>query len=434
VTVRRRVLRSAAAALVCGAAVLAWGIPSTAQEAEGPSSEESEDLVVLPQAYLDGYGWFNKANQVPTGGKPAPNPPSCPSSPASDCSVGPPADGLYVVYDYEAVVPPTATGPVANAPTLPTPPAAPSPVPSVSSTPQPLGPSAFGAVRFVVPEGAESQLTLRILSRSTTTPGGTDPTVGKLFACLVSTPGWLPAQNARYDEGPKYDCTTADEGDIQGDVVVFDLGTQFLAGTMVDVAIVPAGDATTGDRPFQMALAAPSDDSLVLVNAADLAEASGESLSEEELTFEDPLAEFEASLDDSSFELTEDLSFADDAFLGTDTFGSLSGAPVARPSVRASRPQVAVPAGSVANPFARDASRADRLLAVGLLLAIATGLWWVGGRPVRPPRLLGSLSAGGSGSSAILAGDDVVPAGDARARGIGRFARQRPPGPAPRLL
>ena len=413
----RRSLRVSAAALVVLSGGIAVGLPPAGQEAGEESSEEFQ----LPQAYLDGYGWFNKAQQVPTGGKPAPNPPSCPSSPASECGVGPPADGIYVVYDVDAVVPTTVTGPVANVPEVPIGalPQAPSPAPSVSSTPQPLGPSAFGAVRFVVPEGADSQLTLKVLSRSTTTPGGTDPTAGKLFACLVTTPGWLPAQNARYDEGPKYDCTTGAEGDLQADAVTFDVGPQFVQNGMVDVAIVPAGDVPNGGQPFQMALGAPNDDALVILNAADLAEP----LLDADFSFEDPALEFE-DFSTESF-TTEDFS-SGETFLGDDSYGSLTRVPVARPSVRA--PQVVTPAGSIINPFRPDASRGERLLAVGLLLAIAVALWWIGGQPTRAPRLLGSL---GAAQAASATGPAMSPAAH---RGIGRFARARPETKAPRLF
>ena len=416
----RSVARGGAALTLLLAVGVGAGLPAAAQEA-GSDDAVAEEEVLLPEAYLDGYGWFNKAQQVPTGGKPAPNPPSCPSSPASECAVGPPADGLYVAYDVDAVVPGTVTGPVANLPAAPGLPQAPSPAPSVSSTPQPIGPTAYSAVRFVVPEGAEAQLTLRILSRSTTTPGGTDPTAGRLFACITTTPGWLAAQNARYDEGPKYDCTTADEADLQADQAVFDLGAQFVQNGMIDVAIVPAGDVPSGDRPFQMSMAAPADDALVLTNAEELAGAA-EAFAEEDFSFEDPALEYEESFEVESF----DEEFAIDDFaveesFGTDTFGSVASVPVARPT--AGRPELAAPARNVLNPLARDASRGERLLAVVLLLAMAAGLWWVGGQPVRPPRLLGSLGAG-----IPVAVDEV------RTGGIGRFARVRTAARPPRLF
>ncbi len=418
----RRALRVSAALSLVGALTLTAGLPVAGQEAGGEDSGGG----LLPEAFLDGYGWFNKAQQSPTGGS-APTPPPCPSSPASQCSVGPPADGIYVVYDTDAVVPGTVTGPISNLPTLPGTPQPPSPAPGVSGAPQPLGPTALGAVRYVVPEGAENQLTLKVLSRSTTTPGGTDVTVGKLFACLVTTPGWLAAQNARYDQGPKYDCTTADQGDFQGDAVIFDLGVQFVQNGMVDVAIVPAGSdpVNGGDRPFQMSLAAPTDDSLMILNAADIAEAASEPFSEDFESFDDPSAGFDESFagtEDFTTTITEDVSFGE-TFAGNDSFGSLASAPVARP--RVGRPQIAVPAGNiVANPFRKDASRGERTLAVFLLLAIAAGLWWVGGQQVRAPRLLGSLGAGTP--------NVFVP--DVRDRGIGRFARVRATERPPRLF
>lgn len=416
----RRVLRAGAALSLVGALTLTAGLPVAGQEADPGGG-------LLPEAFLDGYGWFNKAQQSPTGGN-VPTPPSCPSSPASQCSVGPPADGLYVAYDAEAVVPGTVTGPISNVPTLPGITQPPAPAPTVSGPPQPLGPTALGAVRYAVPEGTDAQLTLKILSRSTTTPGGADPTVGKLFACIVVQPGWLAAQNARYDQGPKYDCTTADQGDIQGDAVTFDLGPQFVQNMMIDVAIVPMGSdpVNGGDRPFQMALAAPTDASLAILNAADLAEATAEPFSEDFESFDDPSAGFGdesfTTTEDFTETFTEDVSFGE-TFAGNDSFGAVSSAPVARP--RVGRPQIAVPAGNIiANPFRKDASRGERTLAVLLLLAIAGGLWWVGGQQVRAPRLLGSLGAGTP--------NVFIP--DVRDRGIGRFARVRATERPPRLF
>jgi hypothetical protein len=79
-------------------------------------------------------------------------------------------------------------------------------------------------------------------------------------------------------------------------------------------------------------------------------------------------------------------------------------------------------AGRIVNPFSPDASRADRMMAVGILLLMGTGLWWVGGMPLRGPRLLGSLGHGRA--------TDEPPVSNG---GIGRFARLRT-GRPPRLF
>jgi len=329
---------------------------------------------------------------------------SCQSTDVNACPAGPPPDGIYIVYDYEAVAPTAVTGPVGNVdtPALPQPPP---PAPNVAQ-PQPLGPLAYGAVRFIVPEGAETELTIPILSRNTSQPGGTDPTVGKLFACISTTPGWAATQNGRYDQAPTYDCSTADEGDVSGDTAIFQLNTAFLSGTTLDVVIVGAGE-----RPFQMALGPPTDSSLTVLNASEIV---SEDALLEDFTFEDPLTEFEESLEP----LPEDTGFASDLSYELGDVGSFApSVPVARP-----QPRQAVQAGRIVNPFSPDASRGERLMAVALLLAMGVGLWWVGGQPARPPRLLGSLAA------ARVPDDAPTVAG-----GIGRFARPRS-GPAPRLF
>lgn len=61
-------------------------------------------------------------------------------------------------------------------------------------------------------------------------------------------------------------------------------------------------------------------------------------------------------------------------------------------------------------------NRGDRIVALLLLLAIIGALAWFGGRPSRPPRLLGSLRS-----------DRESPAAEERVevRGVGRFARPR---------
>lgn len=388
----RRLVRAVAALCLVGAAATAASVPAAGQEAE-----PTDDQLALPEVYLDGYGWWSKAQQNPAGGGnpglPVPDPTTCQSTDVNACPIGPPPDGIYIVYDYQAVAPTVVTGPVDNAPT-PAIPQPGSPAPNIS-TPEVLGPIAFGAVRFIVPEGAETELTVPILSRNTSQPGGTDPTVGKLFACISTMPGWAAIQNGRYDQGPTYDCTTADEGDVSGDSAVFQLSTAFVQGTTLDVVIVGAGE-----RPFQMSLGPPTDASVTVLNASEVV---SEELLAEDFTFEDPLTTFEESL-------PEDAGFVSDlSFVPAETGSFAPSVPVARPL-----PRQAVQAGRIVNPFSPDASRGERMMAVALLLAMGAGLWWVGGAPVRPPRLLGSLGAG------QIPDETPVAKG-----GIGRFARPR---------
>jgi hypothetical protein len=437
--------------------VAAVGLGATVPAA-GQTSDEGP---TLPQSYLDGYGWWSKVQQNPTGGKnpdvvpgcsaypvtgPPPTTATIPTdpntAPMGQCPAGAPADGLYIAYDYESVTPTAVTGAVGNTPTVTTapPPTTPSgapPVPTAKPPTQVLGPTAYSAVRYAAPDGAETSLTLQTLNRPPMTPGGADPTAGvKVVACMITTPGWSASQNDRYDQGPKYDPATCSVGDLSGDSLTFVFPASMIENGMLDVAIVPSTgacpDPPSGappttlpsqapaspprcDHPYQLAFAKPADYSLSLDSVPE--DLSNDSFDEslDPSAFEDPLASFEedyyAALDpDSAF-----ASFDIGGFGSGDPYGSVSRAPVARPHI--ARPASA----GFPNPFARDASRGERLLAVLLLLLMALAMWWFGGDQIRAPRLLGSL---GAGSAAVPPADD----GD-RARGgnggIGRFARPR---------
>jgi hypothetical protein len=134
----------------------------------------------------------------------------------------------------------------------------------------------------------------------------------------------------------------------------------------------------------------------------------------EDFTFEDPRTSFEAAL----APLPPDTGFVSDlSFAPAETGALAPSVPVARPL-----PRQAVQAGRVVNPFSPDASRGERIMAVAVLLGLGAGLFWVGGAPVRPPRLLGSLGAG-----------QVVDETPVSKGGIGRFARPRH-GTPPRLF
>lgn len=60
-------------------------------------------------------------------------------------------------------------------------------------------------------------------------------------------------------------------------------------------------------------------------------------------------------------------------------------------------------------------SRMERIMAVSVLFFMAVALWWLGGSPVRMPRLIGALAADGR-AFAVRAPEP---------RGVGRFARPR---------
>ncbi|MGI8793716.1 MAG: hypothetical protein ACR2H3_11160 [Acidimicrobiales bacterium] len=379
---RQRVFRTAAALMIVASMAVGAGLPAVGQT----SGDE-------PEAFLLQYGWWNKAQQVP-GTSPVPKPPNAPE------------DGLYIQYESTTSNAPTAvTGPVGGG--LPTVPGAP-PTPTVPTGEVPpvqqqaLYPSAYAAVRYEAPEGAEGRLTLTLENRSSTTPYNVDPLVGAVLACLATSP-WDSVQNGRFDTAPTYDCAAASSVTIAGDQLVFELPRNLQMGRTFDLVLVPVGE-----QPFAMSITRPNDDSFVITNPDELRGPV------EEPVYEDlgpPLTET-----GETFFIPPETFTVDTTPLPTP---STTIAPAPRP-----RPTQAAP---VLNPFRKDASRGERIAAVSLLLLIAAALWWFGGQPVRAPRLLGSLGAKQLALVPVGAAPRNAPVG-----GIGRFARPRL-GPAPKL-
>ena len=390
-----RTARSVAAGLVLAGSGLV-ALPAGGQE--DPFAPDADEQAGVDAAMLLQYGWWNKGQQSPAGGNPTPPPP------------GAPADGIYVLYGPTGTpAPPAVTGPLGAVPAPPDP-----------ADVRPLGPEAFGAVRYAVPPGAEASLTLKYTPTSSSQPGGAS-TIGQLSACPISS-SWDPVQNGRYDAAPVYDCNNGAPAVVAGDTLTFQLPAALAVDGVFDLALVPLGT-----QPYQLSIQPPSDSSMVLTSVPER-EASEEAFDpgdfEDFTTFDDDGS--------STFEGDDASSFALDDF-GTTTFDDFSGAttgdaqftaPIASGSVtRTPRRQVAVPAGSFPSPLDPNASRSERLMAVSLLLGLVAALWWVGGKPVRPPRLLGSLGAGAAASSEVVG-----------ARGIGRFSRVRSGGRPPRLF
>lgn len=391
----RRVVSAGVVAGALGLGISGGGsvLHVAAQEAAEDDFSFSDDT-----ATLEAYGWWNKAQQPPPGAPMVPPPPDAPD------------DGIFLAHD---VATSSAPGPVAGAPGLVE--GVPgtvggtigAPVPG-ADLPAPIGPTAFGAVRYSIPEGAEGELTLRLNA-----PANAAPTVVPVvLACPILT-AWDGIPNGRFDQAPGYECASGVPAVVAGDTITFVLPA-IISNDLetFDLAIVPAGD-----HPFRMSLAAPRDESLLLTSVPESSGAEGEF----DEAFDEGLGDFDAEF---GAEGAAGDDFAAENFGAFDD-GSFD-AEASPDSATSWRPggQVALPLGNVVNPFAEDASRGERVLAVALLFAIAVGLWWISGQPTRAPRLLGSLGAGPA----------AVTPPPSRTRGIGRFSRSRTSERPPRLF
>lgn len=334
------------------------------------------------------YGYWTKA-QSPTSPNPSlvPVPPTVPAQPPEQVI---PAGGLYV-----------ALGPKTTQP-------------DPTAAPNPVEPTAVSALRFYVEPGSPAVLALTVADTYDADGPNQNPHPPYLVdACAVNTdaPQWdAPDGPGRYDDRPAWDCdSTSTPGVVEedGQRITWDLGTAFESFEgQIDVVLVPKGmqDPQNSTQvqpvPFQLAFS-PPDDQTLTVEILDTGEevVEGEEFTLDSLDLEG-LGDF--ALDGDTFGLGDDLGPLDEG--GADEPGR--GTRPIRPIARA--------------PIPFD-SRGDRILAVALLFMLGTGLWWVGGSPVRPPRLLGSL-----------AGEATAAPSRVTTGGVGRFTRPRT-GRPPRL-
>lgn len=253
---------------------------------------------------------------------------------------------------------------------------------------EPEGPFAIAGVRYAA-EGP-ARLTLDLTENG---QAGI-PSVG---ACVALT-SWDGQSGGRWEGRPAYDCANEVVGEVSEDgaTMTFDLPPtiQRVPG-VYDLALVPTGlvsFSTTFDRPTTASLVAgPA--------AAPPTKPSTEAT--------------EPEVQDSS-------TFAGSSFSGSaPDFSSPAASPPAAPATPAQtvRGRLALPAGVIEDLVIPD-DRNQRIAAVAGLGLMVLGAWWLAGRTVRPPRLLGSLAARTDGSVV------VVPT-DTPARGVGRFARPR---------
>jgi hypothetical protein len=252
------------------------------------------------------------------------------------------------------------------------------------------GPTAIAAVRYLV-GGAGGTLTLQLADGAAAT--GTEEIVG-----CPAQGGFTPAQNGRWDAQPGYDptaCTLKGTLDVAAKTLTFDVPTTFASSLGdITVVIVPAVGSTT---PFSLPLAKPENGSFVITSP--------------------PSAPVVTPSEAPAYTPGEPVFSP-----STPSFAAPSAPSVATPEVAGGDAGAApaVPVASTPAAALKDPSRASQIAAVIALAVIGAALWQLGKHPQRAPRLLGSV--GGAAAQAV----EVAPlAKTVRARGVGRFARQR---------
>lgn len=284
----------------------------------------------------------------------------------------------------------------------------PTPVTTPAGVPQSdvVGPTAISAVRIKDVSPTEpATLSLTVASGSAPSPA-----VSVILACPLAA-DWSPPASEPGDmsKAPVYNCTSSSSGKVASDnsSISWLLPSSFQSTQgELDVALVPD---PAGTVPFEVAFNPPGMDA---VSAASGAPA-------------EPAPDAAAATADTTPAAAPDTTpAAAPADLGPAPVFSDTGAGLSVPAAPSAAP-ASRPAAPTFNPIAPIAARlpgddrAHRIMAVAVLVLIAAGWWYVGGRPARGPRLLGALAA------------DASPVA-VRQAGIGRFSRPRT-GPAPRL-
>lgn len=257
---------------------------------------------------------------------------------------------------------------------------------------EPEGPLAVAAVEYTA--DGPARLTLDLTENG-------QAGLPSVAACVALT-SWDGQSGGRWEGRPAYDCANEVVGEVSddGQQMTFEL-TPKLQRTpgRYDLALVPTGlvgFSTTFDRPTSSSLVTGPPASLPGDGDGPNASAMGKSSGG---GFAAP-----ADGDFGAFSGGPSSSAAD---LGPT---ATAPAPVPAPPVR-----LAQPSNPVEELLVGD-DRNQRIAAVAGLGLMVLGAWWLAGRSVRPPRLLGSLAA---------RGDVVMAPAAEQTRGIGRFARPR---------
>lgn len=262
------------------------------------------------------------------------------------------------------------------------------------------GPSALSALRYRGDIGT-AELTLRFA------PGSTTP--GPVVVCPALSE-FEAGPSQAWPDRPAHDCQRLQLSgrlNIDGTGLLFTIPQSFSAfgERTLDIVVLPS--PSSGDV-FSLYFEKPGPDSLTVTQGQALPPPVTE------FPLPEPLS-LPAPVPDSSFSAPNDDFDAGDS-------GEFTDLPVTEDEVAAPAPsevdlggdQGSSPIADIFEPFTE--SRTGRIIAVGLLLAMAGSLWYFGGQPVRHPQLLGALS-----NDAPVLVDQPTETG----RGIGRFRQER---------
>jgi hypothetical protein len=264
---------------------------------------------------------------------------------------------------------------------------------------QVVEPAAVSAVRFTgLPDGATADLVLTLAPNNNADVSQQAPQPLTLYACLPASQ-WDPIQAGDWASHPTWDCDTdfvKGESSQAGQAIEFAFPASFITNGTLDVILVPQG--TT---PYQLAFDPPDSLALTVTGGTDPSA--------------DPGPTVDATPDPGFGSGDVALGGAGLGDLGT-TAGDLGASTLPSTAIttprRATGPTLPV---ATAVPVLPLDKRGERIMAVALLLALAAALWWVGGQPMRSPRLLGSVAGGTT----------TEPEGARSLGGVGRFARPR---------
>lgn len=297
----------------------------------------------------------------------------------------------------------------------------------------PSGPAAVAAIRYPITEPGGGQLVLKVAEASTIQ-------TATLNICPVAAP-WEATQNGAFDDQPANACAELMiNGSVSDDAlsVSFFIPETFpLSNGNLEVFVVAADSS----MPFTVAFQAPDDTSFTPSSSGGSSEFPG---------FEgpgDPGADVGAGSDGDPVDSGSTTGSGSDFAVPPSSGGSFSappstsydsGAGFAAPDTSTPSPPSTPAVGSAGGGTAaaelaanQDADPNDgtaRALAIGTLVAIGAGMFFLSARGTQAPVAIGATAAGARAVARIPAAPAAavgVTAAAVPRRGVGRFARPR---------